>query len=104
LKVLDTEYIRAAKARRLPAALRYWRHVLPNMVTASLTYGALILSGLIAGTVLVENVFGWPGVGTVIAQAVVQKDYPTIQGILLVLGAAVLLMNLVVDLVLAALD
>jgi peptide/nickel transport system permease protein len=104
LKVLDTEYIRAAKARRLPAMLRYGRHVLPNMVTASLTYGAMILSGLIAGTVLVENVFGWPGVGTVIAQAVVQKDYPTIQGVLLVLGAAVLFLNLAVDLVLGLLD
>ncbi|WP_432843173.1 ABC transporter permease [Dactylosporangium sp. CA-092794] len=104
LKVLDAEYIRAAKARRLPTLLRYWRHVLPNMVTATLTYGSLILSGLIAGTVLVENVFGWPGVGTVITQAVVQKDYPTIQGVLLVLGAAVLLMNLIVDLALAAVD
>lgn len=104
LKVLDTEYIRAARARRLPMLLRYGRHVLPNMVTASLTYGSLILSGLIAGTVLVENVFGWPGVGTVISQAVVQKDYPTIQGVLLVLGATVLFMNLVVDLVLGLLD
>jgi peptide/nickel transport system permease protein len=104
MKVLDAEYIRAAKARRLPTLLRYWRHVLPNMATASLTFGAMILSGLIAGTVLVENVFGWPGVGTVISQAVVQKDYPTIQGVLLVLGAAVLLLNLVVDLVLAVLD
>jgi peptide/nickel transport system permease protein len=104
LKVLDAEYVRAARARRLPTLLRYWRHVLPNMATASLTFGAMILSGLIAGTVLVENVFGWPGVGTVIAQAVVQKDYPTIQGVLLVLGAAVLLLNLIVDLVLAVLD
>jgi peptide/nickel transport system permease protein len=104
LRVLDAEYIRAAKARRLPPLLRYWRHVLPNMVTATLTYGSMILSGLIAGTVLVENVFGWPGVGTVISQAVVQKDYPTIQGVLLVLGAAVLLMNLIVDLALVALD
>ena len=74
------------------------------MATASLTFGAMILSGLIAGTVLVENVFGWPGVGTVISQAVVQKDYPTIQGVLLVLGAAVLFLNLIVDLVLAVLD
>ena len=104
LKVLDTEYIRAARARRVPARLRYWRHVLPNMMTASLTYGAMILSGLVAGTVLVENVFGWPGVGTVISQAVIQKDYPLIQGILLVLGAAVLTLNTIVDVVLGVLD
>ena len=104
LKVLDAEYIRAARARRLPTALRYWRHVLPNMMTASLTYGTLILAGLIAGTVLVENVFGWPGVGTVISQAVIQKDYPLIQGILLVLGATVLILNMIVDVVLGVLD
>ena len=104
LKVLDTEYVRAAKSRRLPTALRYFRHVLPNMMTASLTFGTLILSGLIAGTVLVENVFAWPGVGTVIAQAVVQKDFPLIQGVLLVLGGTVLVLNTVVDLLLGVLD
>jgi peptide/nickel transport system permease protein len=104
LKVLDAEYIRAAKSRRLPTLLRYWRHVLPNMMTASLTFGAMILSGLIAGTVLVENVFGWPGVGTVISQAVVQKDYPLIQGVLLVLGATVLILNMAVDVLLGILD
>lgn len=104
LKVLDAEYIRAAKARRLPTVLRYWRHVLPNMMTASLTFGAMILAGLIAGTVLVENVFGWPGVGTVIAQAVAQKDYPQVQGVLLVLGATVLVLNMIVDVILGILD
>lgn len=104
LKVLDTEYVRAAKSRRLPPMLRYLRHVLPNMMTASLTFGTMILSGLIAGTVLVENVFGWPGVGTVISQAVVQKDFPLVQGVLLVLGTAVLLLNMVVDVLLGVLD
>lgn len=104
LKVLDAEYIRAAKARRIPTVLRYWRHVLPNMMTASLTFGAMILAGLIAGTVLVENVFDWPGVGTVISQAVSQKDYPEIQGVLLVLGTTVLVLNMIVDVVLGLLD
>ncbi|AYG03635.1 ABC transporter permease [Gryllotalpicola protaetiae] len=104
LRVLDAEYIRAAKARRIPTLLRYWRHVLPNMMTASLTFGAMILAGLIAGTVLVENVFAWPGVGTVISQAVSQKDYPEIQGVLLVLGATVLILNMIVDVVLGILD
>jgi peptide/nickel transport system permease protein len=74
------------------------------MLTASLTFGSMILAGLIAGTVLVENVFGWPGVGTVIAQAVIQKDYPLIQGILLVLGATVLILNMIVDFLLGVLD
>ncbi|HTX00570.1 MAG TPA: ABC transporter permease, partial [Acidimicrobiales bacterium] len=104
LEVLDSEYVRAARSRRLPARLLYLRHVLPNMVTASLTFSGMILSGLIAGTVLVENVFDWPGLGTEISQAVVQKDYPLIQGILLVLGAMVLAIHLVVDVILGIID
>ncbi len=104
LKVLDADYVLAARSRRLSRAVVYGRHVLPNMLTASLTYGGLLLSHLIAGTVLVENVFGWPGLGTSIAEAVVQKDYPVIQGILLVLGAAVLVVTMAVDVLLGLLD
>jgi peptide/nickel transport system permease protein len=104
LKVLDADYIRSARARRLPNRLLYVRHVLPNMATASLTYGGLLLGNLVAGTILVENVFGWPGLGTVVAQAVVQKDYPVIQGVLLVMGGIVLIINMSVDLILGVLD
>jgi peptide/nickel transport system permease protein len=104
LKVLSSDYIRAARGKRLPGPRIYLRHALPNMLTASLTYGGLLLSGLVAGTVIVENVFAWPGLGTQISQAVVGKDYPLIQGIIVVLGLLVLVINLGVDLLLAALD
>jgi peptide/nickel transport system permease protein len=104
LKVLDAQYILAARGRRLPAKLFYIRHVLPNMVTAALTYGGMVFSALIAGTVLVENVFDWPGLGTEISQAVINKDFPVIQGILLVLGTIVLVVQLLVDVTLGALD
>lgn len=104
LKVFDAEYIRAARGKRLTPREIYLRHALPNMLTASLTYGGLLLSGLVAGTVIVENVFSWPGLGTQVSQAVVGDDYPLIQGIILVLGLLVLLINLVVDLALIALD
>ncbi len=103
-KVLESEYMQAARSRRLPWRLLYLRHALPNMITASLTFSGMILSGLIAGTVLVENVFAWPGLGTEISQAVVSKDYPLVQGILLILGAMVLAIHLMVDLVLGILD
>jgi peptide/nickel transport system permease protein len=104
LRVLDANYILSARARRLPWRLLYIRHVLPNMATASLTYGGVLLGGLVAGTVLVENVFGWPGLGTAVAAAVVQKDYPVIQGVLLVLGGTVLVINMSVDILLGVLD
>jgi peptide/nickel transport system permease protein len=104
LAVLQADYIRTARAKRLPARLVYLRHALPNALTASLTIGGLLLGGLIAGTVLVENVFAWPGLGTTIVQSILAKDYPTVQGVVLVYGTGVLLINLAVDVGLALLD
>ncbi|RSN55196.1 ABC transporter permease [Amycolatopsis sp. WAC 04182] len=104
LSVLGNDFIRTARAKRLPARLVYLRHALPNAVTATLTMGGLMLTGMVAGTVLVENVFAWPGLGSTIAQSILQKDYPQVQGIVLVYGIGVLLVNLTVDVLLAVLD
>ncbi|MDX3658765.1 ABC transporter permease [Streptomyces sp. ID05-26A] len=104
LSVLGNDYVRTARAKRLPARLVYVRHALPNAVTATLTLGGMMLAALVAGTVLVENVFAWPGLGSTIVGSIQQKDYPAVQGIVLVYGAGVLLVNLVVDVVLAMLD
>lgn len=104
LRVLGEDYLMVARGKRLPARLLYLRHVLPNMLTATLTLGGLLLAGLIGGTVLVENVFAWQGLGTIVVDSVTQRDYPVAQAVFLLLGAAVLLVNLVVDVVLAVLD
>ncbi|MFE7463938.1 ABC transporter permease [Streptomyces sp. NPDC057499] len=104
LRVLGEDYMRTARAKRLPARLRYLRHALPNLLTSSLTLGGLLLSSLLAGTVLVENVFAWPGLGTTIVQAITEKDYPLVQGVVLVYGAAALLITFVVDVAVAAAD
>jgi peptide/nickel transport system permease protein len=104
LRVLDEDYMRTARSKRLPARLVYVRHALPNMLTATLTIGGLLLAGLTGGTILVENVFAWPGLGTTVAQSVVQQDYSLAQAVLLLLGVAVLVINLFVDLALAVLD
>ncbi|MGW3493757.1 ABC transporter permease [Streptomyces sp. NPDC001020] len=104
LSVLGNDFIRTARAKRLPARLVYLRHALPNALTATLTLGGLMLTTMVAGTVLVENVFAWPGLGSTISQSILQKDYPLVQGIVLVYGIGVLLVNLVVDLLLAVLD
>lgn len=104
LRVLGTDYVRLARAKRLPAARLHLRHVLPNTLTATLTLGGLLLGSLIAGSVLVEYVFAWPGLGGKIVEAITQKDYPVAQGVILVYGAVVLLVNLLVDVVLGVLD
>ncbi|MBM0230827.1 ABC transporter permease [Micromonospora sp. STR1_7] len=104
LAVLHTDYIRTARAKRLPPRVLYLRHALPNALTATLTVGGLLLGGLVAGTVLVENVFAWPGLGGTIVRSILAKDYPTVQGVVLVYGVGVLLVNLTVDVALAVLD
>lgn len=104
LRELGKDYMRLARAKRLPAARLHLRHLLPNTLTATLTVGGLLLSSLIAGGVLVEYVFAWPGLGLKIVESITQKDYPVAQGVILVYGAIVLVVNLAVDLVLGALD
>ncbi len=104
LSVLGADFVRTARAKRLPARLVYVRHALPNALTATLTLGGLMLTSMVAGTVLVENVFAWPGLGSTIVQSIVTKDYPLVQGIVLVYGVGVLLVNLLVDVVLGVLD
>ena len=104
LSVLGQDFVRTARAKRLPARLVYLRHALPNALTTTLTLAGLLLTGLVAGTVLVETVFAWPGLGQIIVQSILQKDYPMVQGIVLIYGLAVLVVNLVVDMLLALLD
>nr|WP_281371442.1 ABC transporter permease [Petropleomorpha daqingensis] len=104
LTVLQADHVRTARAKRLPAARVYLRHALPGALTAAITLGGLLLSALVAGTVLVENVFAWPGLGGTIVSSILDKDYPVVQGIVLVYGAGVLVVNLLVDVTLALLD
>lgn len=104
LSVLGQDFIRTARAKRLAPHRIYSRHALPNAMTATLTLTGLLLTGMVAGTVLVENVFAWPGLGTMIVQSILSKDYSVVQGIVLVYGIGVLLVNLVIDVILAILD
>ena len=104
LTVLEADFVRTARAKRLPAWVVYLRHALPNAMTTTLTVGGLMLGGLVAGTVLVENVLAWPGLGSTIVSSILAKDYPVVQGIVLVYGLGVLAINLIVDVVLAVID
>jgi peptide/nickel transport system permease protein len=102
--VLEADFVRTARAKRLPKPRVYLGHALPNALTASLTLGGLILSAMVAGTVLVENVFAWPGLGSTIVSSILNKDYQVVQAVVIVYGAGVLLVNTVVDVALALLD
>jgi peptide/nickel transport system permease protein len=104
VSVLQADFVRTARAKRLPSRTIYLGHALPNALTAALTLAGLLLSALVAGTVLVENVFAWPGLGSTIVRSILTKDYPVVQAIVLVYGVGVLLANTTVDVALALLD
>jgi peptide/nickel transport system permease protein len=104
LAVLSQEYMTTATSKRLSRARLLLRHVLPNVVTSTLTLGGLLLVALLGGTVITENVFNISGVGTAVVQAILRSDYPSVQGVILVLGLIAVVINLAVDITLGLLD
>lgn len=104
LNVLAQDYIRTVRSKRLPVRLVYFRHVLPNVLTVALTLGGVIFSNIIAGAVIVENVFSRNGIGTALVSAVQTHDYQVVQGTILVLGVIVVTVNTLVDLSLGFVD
>jgi peptide/nickel transport system permease protein len=102
--VLENDYMRTARGRRLPAASLYLKHALPNLLTTTLTLSGLILSGMLGGALIIENVFAVPGLGSGIIKAILDRDYPVIQGMVLVIGMIAAVVNLIVDVLLAMVD
>lgn len=104
LEVLEKPYMRAAAARGMPFAQRILRHALPNAAIPIVTIIGLNLGQLIAGAIVVETVFAWPGVGRLLVTAVSQRDLAVVQGLVLVIAATMVLANLTVDLLYGVLD
>ena len=104
LDEMDRDYIRTARAKGLGGRALMMRHALPNAVVPVLTILGLQFAFLIAGTIIIENVFALPGLGRLVYQAVSQRDLVTVRSCVLLLAAAVIAINLAVDLALVALD
>lgn len=102
--VLDEEYIRTARSKRLSSMRIYVHHVLPNALTAALAVGGIVLVNILGGTIIVETLFSWPGIGSRLIQAVISRDYPVIQGTIFVLAVLVVVLTTAIDLLLAAVD
>lgn len=104
LDVLGEEYVRTARAMGLPPRSVVFRHALRNALIPVVTVAGIVLGGFVTGTVIVETVFAWPGVGTFVVAAIFDRDYPVIQGFVVFTGTVFVLVNLVVDLLHAVLD
>jgi peptide/nickel transport system permease protein len=104
LDVLDSEYVKLARIKGLPERTVIWKHALRNALISPLTTAGMLFAGLINGAVIIENVFGWPGVGRLSIEAVTGRDFPIVQGITMMVAVFVLLVNLLIDIMYAWVD
>lgn len=104
LEILNREYLRTAEAKGIGPFRVIWKHGLRNALVPIITVLAMEIPGLFGGAVVVEQVFSWPGLGLMTMNAVLQRDYPVIMAVCLLSAAAVLLTNLVTDILYAAAD
>ena len=104
LEVLRQDYIRTAKAKGLPRRLVVGKHAMANVMIPVVTIIGIILSVLVSGSIVTEAIFSIPGLGSLLVGAILRRDYPMIQGGLLFVASALMLMNIVVDVLYAYLD
>ena len=104
LEVLSKQYVNAARAKGTPPARRVIWHALPNAAIPIVTIIGLKLGDLIAGSIIVETVFAWPGIGRLLVNAVTSRDFALVQAILIMTAITMILANLLVDLTYTLID
>ena len=104
LEVLGSEYIQAARANGVPERQVYFRDALRNALLAPLTFVALVYGNLLGGSVVIERIFSWPGVGRYALESIVVKDYNAVQGFVLLAAVLYVLVFLIVDILYFVVD
>ncbi len=104
LEILDQDYVRTARAKGVSEFFTVTKHAFRNTLVSVVTVGGYIVSLLIGGSVVVEQVFALPGIGRLLVQAIMARDYPTVQGTMLLLGFAFVLINVLIDVLYTFID
>ena len=104
LDVLDQDYIRTARAKGVSITVTILKHAFRNTLMQVVTVSGYIFSLLIGGSVVIEQIFALPGIGRLLVQAIMARDYPVVQGSLLLLGFAFVFVNIIIDLIYAWVD
>jgi len=104
IEVLNEDYIRTARAKGMPRRAVLWRHALRNAMIPVVTIMGLQFAFLLAGTIIIENVFYLPGLGRLVFQAITQRDLIVVESVVILLVATVIVVNLLVDLSYAIVD
>jgi ABC-type dipeptide/oligopeptide/nickel transport system permease component len=104
IEELSSDYVRTARAKGLSPAAVLFRHAFPNALIPILTILGLQFGTLLAGTVVTETIFSWPGIGRLVVQAIGARDYPLLQGCILLIAVSYVLVNLLTDFVCVLVD
>jgi len=104
LEILYQDWMRTARAKGGAESQVFLQHAVPNAMIPVLTLLSLQLGALLSGAVITEVVFSWPGIGSLLIDAIQQRDYPLIQGVVLVIAVLYIVINLVTDVLLAWID
>ena len=104
LEVLGQDYVRVARAKGLSQSRVVFRHVLPNAGIPILTVAGIQVAALLGGTVIIEQIYGLPGVGKYIYDSISNRDYPVVQSVTLVMATIFVVVSVIVDILYAVLD
>uniref|UniRef100_A0A7V4EGP9 ABC transporter permease n=1 Tax=Thermus tengchongensis TaxID=1214928 RepID=A0A7V4EGP9_9DEIN len=104
LEVLSQDYIRTARAKGLRERVVVFKHALRNALIPVVTVAGLEFGSLLAGAVITETIFAWPGLGQLLVGSILARDYPVVQGAVLLVATSFILVNLLVDLLYAWID
>src|SRR5690606_24079044 len=98
LEALDNPFVRTARAKGLRESLVIWRHGVRNAIIPVVTVAGLQLGYLLGAAVVIETVFAWPGIGRLLVQSILARDFPVVQAAVLIVACTFILVNLVTDL------
>jgi ABC-type dipeptide/oligopeptide/nickel transport system permease component len=104
IEELSSDYVRTARAKGLPERAVLFRHAFRNALIPIVTILGLQFGTLLAGTIVTETIFSWPGIGRLTVQAISARDYPLLQGCILVIAFSYVVVNLITDMAYAVVD
>lgn len=104
LEVLDAEYIKLARVKGVSEGTVVWKHALRNAAVVPLTYFGILAASILTGSVVIETVFSWPGMGWVAIEAIRGRDFPVVQAVIVTYAIIYMISNLVVDLLYVVVD
>ena len=104
LEILDSEFVKMARIKGLSEMRVIWKHCLRNALIPVLTLWGVFMGGLVTGAIVTETVFAWPGIGRLTYEAVIYRDFPLLQGVIILAAVLIVFINLLVDILYAYVD